>query len=78
MTQKSKKLLRGAPSDRQIPFTRLLWPALLALPALLFDVTAHAHWSAIWKPGFIGAFGLALAFSCDAFAASARALGDAS
>lgn len=30
----------------------------LALPALLFDVTAHAHWSAIWKPGFIGAFGL--------------------
>ncbi|MDE4911263.1 AEC family transporter [Methylobacterium sp. 092160098-2] len=29
----------------------------LALPALLFDVTAHAHWSAIWKPGFIGAFG---------------------
>ncbi|MHB2210981.1 AEC family transporter [Methylobacterium sp. CM6257] len=30
----------------------------LALPALLFDVTAHARWSAIWKPGFIGAFGL--------------------
>ncbi|MCJ2132997.1 AEC family transporter [Methylobacterium sp. J-026] len=30
----------------------------LALPALLFDVTAHAHWSALWKPGFIGAFGL--------------------
>jgi len=30
----------------------------LALPALLFDVTAHAHWSTIWKPGFIGAFGL--------------------
>ncbi|WP_457107812.1 AEC family transporter [Methylobacterium sp. P5_C11] len=30
----------------------------LALPALLFDVTAHAQWSAIWKPGFIGAFGL--------------------
>ncbi len=31
---------------------------VLALPALLFDVTAHAHWSALWKPGFIGAFGL--------------------
>lgn len=30
----------------------------LALPALLFDVTAHAHWGAIWRPGFIGAFGL--------------------
>jgi len=30
----------------------------LALPALLFDVTAHAHWSAIWKPGFIAAFGV--------------------
>ena len=30
----------------------------LALPALLFDVTAHAHWSTLWKPGFIGAFGL--------------------
>ena len=30
----------------------------LALPALLFDVTAHAQWSAIWKPGFIATFGL--------------------
>lgn len=30
----------------------------LALPALLFDVTAHAHRSAIWKPGFIATFGL--------------------
>ncbi len=30
----------------------------LALPALLFDVTAHAHWAALWKPGYIGAFGL--------------------
>ena len=30
----------------------------LALPALLLDVTAHAHWSAIWKPGFIATFGL--------------------
>ncbi|MCJ2065141.1 AEC family transporter [Methylobacterium sp. J-088] len=30
----------------------------LALPALLFDVTAHAHWADLWKPGFIGAFGL--------------------
>jgi len=30
----------------------------LALPALLFEVTAHAHWADLWKPGFIGAFGL--------------------
>jgi predicted permease len=30
----------------------------LALPALLFDVIAHAGWSDIWKPGFIGVFGL--------------------
>ncbi|MCJ2072709.1 AEC family transporter [Methylobacterium sp. J-030] len=30
----------------------------LALPALLFDVTAHANWAALWKPGFVGAFGL--------------------
>lgn len=30
----------------------------LALPALLFDVTAHAHLSAIWRPGFVAAYGL--------------------
>ena len=29
----------------------------LALPALLFDVMAHAAWSEIWQPGFIAAFG---------------------
>jgi len=33
--------------------------AFLALPALLFDITAHAHWRDIWQPGFIAAFGLA-------------------
>ena len=33
----------------------------LALPALLFDVTAHAHPAEIWQPGFIAAFGLAVA-----------------
>ncbi len=30
----------------------------LALPALLFDIVAHARWAEIWQPGFIGAFGL--------------------
>ncbi|MDE1174144.1 MAG: AEC family transporter [Parvibaculaceae bacterium] len=30
----------------------------LALPALLFDILAHARWSDIWQPGFILAFGL--------------------
>ena len=30
----------------------------LALPALLFDIVAHAHWADIWQPGFIAAFGL--------------------
>jgi malonate transporter and related proteins len=31
----------------------------LALPALLFDITSHAHWRELWRPGFIAAFGLA-------------------
>jgi predicted permease len=30
----------------------------LALPALLFDVIAHASWADLWLPGFIAAFGL--------------------
>lgn len=30
----------------------------LALPALLFDIIAHARWSEIWQPGFVAAFGL--------------------
>mgnify|MGYP001028201437 CR=1 FL=1 len=30
----------------------------LALPALLFDIVAHARWADIWQPAFIGAFGL--------------------
>src|SRR3569623_561637 len=30
----------------------------LALPDLLFDIIAHASWSDIWKPGFIGVFGI--------------------
>lgn len=29
----------------------------LALPALLFDIIAHARWTEIWQPGFIAAFG---------------------
>ncbi len=31
----------------------------LALPALLFDVMAHASWSVLYQPDFIAAFGLA-------------------
>jgi hypothetical protein len=30
----------------------------LALPALLFDIIAHAKWADVWQPGFIAAFGL--------------------
>jgi predicted permease len=33
----------------------------LALPALLVDIVAHARWSDIWQPGFVGAFGLGAA-----------------
>jgi len=33
----------------------------LALPALLLDVVAGADWGAIWHPGFVAAFGLAIA-----------------
>jgi malonate transporter and related proteins len=37
----------------------------LALPALLFDVIAHAQWTDVWQPGFIAAFaiGVALVFA---------------
>lgn len=31
----------------------------LALPALLFDITAHASWSSLYQPRFIATFGLA-------------------
>jgi malonate transporter len=30
----------------------------LALPALLFDVTASSDWHALWQPGFIAAYSL--------------------
>jgi malonate transporter len=33
----------------------------LALPALLFDITAHAHLAEVWQPGFIAAFGASVA-----------------
>lgn len=33
----------------------------LALPALLFDVVANAHWRDIWQPAFVATFGLAAA-----------------
>ena len=35
----------------------------LGLPALLFDITAHAHWTDIWQPGFVAAFGLGSALT---------------
>ena len=43
----------------------------LALPALLFDVIAHASGGEIWQPGFIAAFGLA-AFVCFALTVAVR------
>ena len=30
----------------------------LALPALLFDIIAHASWTDLWQPGFVAAFGI--------------------
>ena len=33
----------------------------LALPALLFDITAHAQFSDIWRPGFVSAYGVSVA-----------------
>jgi malonate transporter and related proteins len=33
----------------------------IALPALLFDVISHAHWSEVWQPHFIAAFGIGVA-----------------
>jgi predicted permease len=30
----------------------------LALPALLFDIVAHARWADVWQPGFVATFGL--------------------
>jgi malonate transporter len=33
----------------------------LALPALLFDIIAHARWTDVWQPGFVAAFGLGAA-----------------
>ena len=35
----------------------------LALPALLVDIIVHAHWSEIWQPGFVAAFGLSAAIT---------------
>jgi malonate transporter len=47
----------------------------LAMPALLFDIVANAHWREIWQPGFIAAFGLGVAvvFSATLFFALYRA-----
>ena len=35
----------------------------LALPALLFDIIAHARWVEVWQSGFIAAFGLSALLS---------------
>ncbi len=35
----------------------------LALPALLFDITANADWADLWRPGFVAAFGLGSALT---------------
>lgn len=35
----------------------------LALPALLFDIVANAHWREIWRPDFIAVFGLGAAIA---------------
>ncbi|HEY0145441.1 MAG TPA: AEC family transporter [Methylovirgula sp.] len=43
----------------------------LALPALLFDVIAHAGGREIWRPGFIAAFGLS-ALLCFALTVAIR------
>jgi hypothetical protein len=54
----------------------------LALPALLFDVTAHTSWARFYQPGFIAAFGLssALVFTLTVAAQwrATRRLADAS
>jgi predicted permease len=54
----------------------------LALPALLFDIVANATWSEIWRPGFVGAFGLGAATVFIATLAwrlrASRSLADAS
>lgn len=63
------KLLDGAAASVLNAF--VVW---LALPALLFDITAHSSWAALWQPGFVGAFGLATAVVFAAvFAARRRA-----
>lgn len=54
----------------------------LALPALLFDVTARARWADIWRPGFVAAFaaGCAAVFVATVLLRrrGARGLADAS
>lgn len=35
----------------------------LALPALLFDIIAHARWADVWQPGFVATFGLGVALT---------------
>ncbi len=54
----------------------------LALPALLFDVVANAHWRELWQPGFLLSFGggTALVFVATVFLRrrGGHALADAS
>lgn len=49
----------------------------LALPALLFDVMANVHAAQIWRPHFIGAFGLAVSIVFAAVVAARVLLGGA-
>jgi len=53
----------------------------LALPALLFDIVAHARWADLWRPGFVGAFGLGAGLTFVLAVAArlprVRSLGDA-
>lgn len=49
----------------------------LALPAFLFDVMANVHAAQIWRPHFIGAFGLAVSIVFVAVVAARVLLGGA-
>ena len=71
-----------ARAARHAPNSTGSW-SILALPALLFDMMAHAGWATFWQPGFIAAFGLSCArrVRADRVAADrrgARPLADAS
>jgi predicted permease len=47
----------------------------VALPALLFDIMSRTHWSTLWQPGFVLAYGLASVLVFAATVAAQRSLG---